>query len=29
MAALGEIQISIKDKDADYFHLINEFVRKI
>lgn len=29
MAALGEVQISIKDKDADYFHLVNEFVRKV
>lgn len=29
MAAMGEIQVSIKDKDADYWHLINEFTRKV
>jgi hypothetical protein len=28
MAAMGEIQIQIKDKDADYWHLILEYIRK-
>jgi hypothetical protein len=27
MAAFGEVQVSIKDKDPDYWHLIREFVR--
>ena len=29
MAAMGEIQVQIKEKDGDYYHLINEFTRKI
>jgi hypothetical protein len=29
MAAMGEVQISIKDKDPDYWHLIREFMRKV
>lgn len=29
MAAFGEVQISIKDKDPDYWHLIREFMRKV
>lgn len=29
MAAMGEVQIQIKDKDPDYWHLINEFTRKV
>lgn len=29
MAAMGEIMVSIKDKDPDYFHLLHEFTRKV
>jgi len=29
MASMGEIQVQIKEKDGDYYHLINEFVRKV
>lgn len=29
MAALGEVQISIKDKDPDYWHLLSEFMPKV
>jgi hypothetical protein len=29
MAALGEVQIAIKDKEPDYWHLIREFMRKV
>lgn len=29
MAAMGEIQIQIKEKDADYWHLLFEFIRKV
>lgn len=29
MAAFGEVQISIKDKDPDYWHLIREYMRKV
>lgn len=27
MAALGEVMVSIKDKDADYWHLLRSFVK--
>lgn len=29
MAATGEVQVMIRDKDADYWHLLSEFIRKV
>lgn len=28
MASMGEIQVSIKEKDPDYWHLLSEFIRQ-